>query len=195
MTTSERIYRLLVKCYAADYRREYEGPMVQHFCDQLRAVDSGGKLFRLWLRTIADLVGTAPAGWVRFHGLSRFNEESRRAIFFAGFEARSFSKKEIGLEHLLLGLVRSDRKLRSMLPAEVVVQRVEAMEGARQRMPVVTTSGISLSGECKRAIADATRISGTERVSTRNLIRAVLEQKESRAAGILRDCGIDGSRP
>jgi hypothetical protein len=89
--------------------------MAQCFRDQLGAANTIGKLTRLWLRTTADfalslpsrhlerwlrrLRGGVPDGWTK---------RAMHATYFAYFEARSFSRREIGLEHLLLGILRED---------------------------------------------------------------------------------------
>lgn len=62
MTISERVYRLILRAYPAEYRREYEEPMLQLWRDQLR--HCGGSRRRvalLWGRTLADTLRAAPA--------------------------------------------------------------------------------------------------------------------------------------
>jgi hypothetical protein len=85
MTFSERVYRVLLKAYPPGFRREYQGPMSQHFRDQLSLATSAGKLLRFWVRIIADLFRTVPLRhlerWLPQHGNSRFSDEARKAIF------------------------------------------------------------------------------------------------------------------
>ena len=59
---SERVYRLLLLAYPLEFRREYGPSMVQLFRDCCRedTRDSHSGLWRLWLRTLLDLVQTAP---------------------------------------------------------------------------------------------------------------------------------------
>ena len=65
MTISERVYRLILRAYPAEYRREYEEPMLQLWRDQLR--HCGGSRRRvalLWGRIglpMADTLRAAPA--------------------------------------------------------------------------------------------------------------------------------------
>lgn len=61
-SVSERVYRLLLLAYPSDFRREYGSCMVQLFRDCCRdnTRDSRSGLSRLWLRTLLDLVQTAP---------------------------------------------------------------------------------------------------------------------------------------
>ena len=110
---SEWVYRLLLKAYPARYLREYAEPMVQHFRDQLRVASRTDKKISFWLRILVDLARTVPLrhleSWVPRHGNFRFTSDARQAIFFARYEASSFARSKITVEHLLLGLIRSDR--------------------------------------------------------------------------------------
>jgi len=60
---SQRIYRLLLRCYPQEFRREYGPHMVQLFRDCCRSAavrDGRAGLCRLWLRVLLDLIRTAP---------------------------------------------------------------------------------------------------------------------------------------
>jgi len=46
----------------------------------------------------------------------RYTEKSRRAVFFARFEASRYGSRYIETEHLLLGLLREDRSLAKWFP-------------------------------------------------------------------------------
>jgi len=201
MSLSERFYLLLLKIYPKGYRREYERPMLQHFRDQLRSASSAKQLFGFWLRILTDLARTVPARhletWVPHHGNFRFTDDALQAIFFARYEASSFSRSEITIEHLLLGVLRNDSALQSRLgqrAVEDVVRRIEVSEAAARRIPPM--EDLPLSQESKRAVEQAIReagVSGEPRATTRHLIRAIVQQETSLAARILRDCGIDSS--
>ena len=59
----------------------------------------------------------------------RFSEDARQTIFWARYEASQHGNREIGTEHLLLGLLRSDEALQSRLSASVqadIRQQIEA---------------------------------------------------------------------
>jgi putative ABC transport system permease protein len=61
-TTSERLYRLLLRCYPGEFRDEYEREMLLAFRDRLDA-DSrvgAGALVRLWWQLAVDAVVRAP---------------------------------------------------------------------------------------------------------------------------------------
>jgi len=45
----------------------------------------------------------------------RYTEKARRAIFFSRYEASQFGASSIDTEHLLLGLIREDARLRAEL--------------------------------------------------------------------------------
>lgn len=62
-SVSPRLYRLLLQVYPAEFRREYGREMQQVFRELCRdELSRSGKfgLLRLWLRTLADLICTAP---------------------------------------------------------------------------------------------------------------------------------------
>lgn len=62
LAVSERVYRLLLLAYPSEFRREYGPCMAQLFRDCCRddTRDNRSGLWRLWLRTLLDLVQTAP---------------------------------------------------------------------------------------------------------------------------------------
>ena len=85
VSTSARLYRLLLAAYPARFRREYAEPMVQVFRDCCRAASRqrGARgIAWLWLATLRDLARTAlvervseviamsRANWIRWGGLA-----------------------------------------------------------------------------------------------------------------------------
>jgi hypothetical protein len=63
LALSDRIYRLLLRAYPPDFRREYGAEMAQVFCDSCRdafARDGAASMVGVWLRAIGDLAATAP---------------------------------------------------------------------------------------------------------------------------------------
>lgn len=56
----ESLYRLLLKLYPREHRRQYGELMVLHFRDQLRAARAEGSVFGFWLRILLDVARTAP---------------------------------------------------------------------------------------------------------------------------------------
>ena len=60
MNISERLYRHMLKLYPRAHRRQYGELMVTHFRDQLRDAQRDGAVLRLWVRTLIDVLMTAP---------------------------------------------------------------------------------------------------------------------------------------
>ena len=206
--SSERLYRILIKAYPRGYRRKYEEAMGQCFRDQLGAANTVGKLTRLWLRTTVDFALSLPARhlerWLRRLRGGVPDGWTKRAIhatYFAHFEARSFSRREIGLEHLLLGILREDHDFATALlgPTGIneIVRAVETHEAFPRHRPSRNESiNIPLSEECRVALARAfeeARGSGLK-VNPCHLLAAILHQDTSLAARLLREHGLDLSK-
>jgi hypothetical protein len=199
MTLSERFYRFLLRAYPARYRDHYTEPMACCFRDQLRAAQTPVALTRLWLRTALDLAWTVPARHfstrVRFQASPvAYSDPFRQSIFFARAEASSFRRCEITVEHLLLGLLREDKCLAQQLgPAAVagIVSELERAERGPRRTPPLEDLPLSFAA---RRVFDVARFYGMasedRRVELRDLRRAILAQKDSLAARLLRSYGI-----
>ena len=70
---SQQVYRLLLRAYPHEFRREYGPQMRQVFRDSCRFQRQGIKfsLLRVWLTTLIDLIQTAP-----IEHLDKFNKET-----------------------------------------------------------------------------------------------------------------------
>jgi hypothetical protein len=219
--TSGGLFRTLLKLYPAPYRREYGQAMTQCFRDQLRTADTAGKRLRLWLRTLADLVQSVPARYLEVlyqsdlarHGTSNtwnaYSEGARRSLYSARLEASCFNAEEISLEQLLLGTLHNDQELATaLLGLQGMNTIAEAIQGRRPvpRNPLFGNRRegrryrsclprLPLSGECKEALVRA-RLeadkSGTQ-VGSRHIVSAILHQKTSAAARLLREYALDFS--
>ncbi|HTS60484.1 MAG TPA: Clp protease N-terminal domain-containing protein [Candidatus Acidoferrales bacterium] len=199
MNLSERIYRFLLRAYPRRYREQFAEPMARCFRDQLRAASGPAAAAGLWLRTLADLVSSVPArhfeARVRVHGHAwgAFSEPTRLSIFFARQEASSFSRPEITLEHLLLGILRNDPDLSARIGSQGVaeiVQAIETAEGVARRVP--PAEDLRLSFAARRALGVA-RIFSTHDgadIEPRHLLRGILRERKSLAARLLRERGI-----
>jgi hypothetical protein len=187
---AEWIYRLMLRAYPVNFRRQYEMPMMQHFRDQRRST----KVLPFWWRIAWDWVRTVPARhWERLwpsHGHSRLSVPVRDAMFFARLEASSFGRREISVEHLLLGLLRNDEALRTAFGPEGVsgaVREIEASEAVSRRTP--PREELPLSAESKRvvglALLEAQAVAEPQ-VTASHLVRAILQQEPTLAAGLLR---------
>ena len=68
MTASERVYRRLMQVYPRSFRARYEEEMVRLFLDQLRDARRSSRTrdeAALWLRSVGDIVSSAPAEHLR----------------------------------------------------------------------------------------------------------------------------------
>jgi hypothetical protein len=192
MSFSEKIYRVLVRAYPRDYRSRYAEPMEQLFRDRLRQVHSFTDFVALWRRMLADWAVSVPAHyWERvgahIHS-SPLADPARRCLFFARSEASSFSRREITVEHLLLGLLREQPSLVSGVALEAVVRTIEASEPAGRRVPPM--EDLRLADEAIRVIAAAreiARAAGRRQVSPTDLARGILRQENTLAARLLRE--------
>lgn len=126
----------------------------------------------------------------------RYTEKARRAIFFARYEASQFGWRSIESEHLLLGLVREDKRLLTMLripDAERLRQTIEArMPATGER--ISTSVDLPLSHECKRALAYAAEDAELLRhklIETWHLALGLLRDEKSGVAELLRVNGMD----
>ena len=192
MSFSEKIYRVLLLAYPRDYRSRYAEPMEQLFRDRLRQAHSFTDLVSLWCRMLADWAVSLPACyWERIRPLhTRFDalaNPARRCIFFARSEASSFSRREITVEHLLLGVLREEPSLVPGVALEAVVRTIEASEPAGRRVPPM--EDLQLSVEAIRVIAAAKEIAHAagRDVAPADLARGILREANTLAACLLRE--------
>lgn len=192
MSLSEKMYRLLLRAYPRDYRNRYAEPMEQLFRDRRRQVHSFTDFVALWRRMLADWAVSVPARyWERvgahIHS-SPLADPARRCLFFARSEASSFSRREITVEHLLLGVLREEPSLVSEAALEAVVRAIEASEPAGRRVPPM--EDLRLADEAIRVIDAARKIAhtaGRQDVSPADLARGILREENTLAARLLRE--------
>ena len=202
MKLSERIYQCFLKAYARKYRDHYMEPMALHFRDQLSAASGPIALSRLWLGTLGDLLRTVPQSYLSGSATGRvfvrMDQQARQAIFFAHHEAVFSSSTEITVEHLVLGVLRSDKQFNARIggptAAEELTRRMRGVLSTEKRTvhfgnKVSSAKHIPLGKECRMAIDDAAG-TGQGRVGTNDVIAAVLRQPETGAARLLREFGI-----
>jgi ATP-dependent Clp protease ATP-binding subunit ClpA len=126
----------------------------------------------------------------------RYNENARRTIFFARYEASEFGAPEMESEHLLLGLLREGRSTLSLI---LGLQNREgeiraAIDASTTKGPKTSTSAdLPLSNECKRILAhcaeEAERL-GQKHIGIEHLMLGILREEKSLAARILRERGV-----
>lgn len=129
----------------------------------------------------------------------RYSEGARRTIFFARYEAGQYGSDSIEPEHLLLGLIREDRRL-----ARRVFQRPGAAESIRKEIDVQvihrdrisTTIEIPFSAESKQVLrlaANSAEKFGQRDVDNVHLLLAILRTEECPAAQILQRHSVAGN--
>ena len=125
----------------------------------------------------------------------RYTEKARRAIFFARYEASQFGSPYIETEHLLLGLLREDKRIvllffRSHVFVEEIRKKIEQHGYVREK--ISTSVDLPLSNESKRVLAyaaeEAERLDH-KHIGTEHLLLGLFRGKESFAAQLLNEYG------
>jgi ATP-dependent Clp protease ATP-binding subunit ClpA len=126
----------------------------------------------------------------------RYNEQARRSIFVARYEASQSGSPSINPEHLLLGILREDRRLPDgfLQDGDTSAAIRARIEAALPRGPKVSTSvDLPLSRECKRAVAyaaeEAERLQHHS-ITPGHLTVGLLREGTSLAAQVLRENGF-----
>jgi len=126
----------------------------------------------------------------------RFTERARRSIFFARYEASAFASAYIETEHLLLGILREDSRLRDELPSsarDAIRKRIEELGPAGEHK-VSTSVDLPLSHESKRVLAFAAEESEAMHhtiIDSGHLVLGLLRVDNCLAATLLLENGID----
>ena len=128
----------------------------------------------------------------------RFNENVRRALFFARYEASRAASHQIGAEHLLLGMLReADETLVSLCESadiDLRALRDELLGDTIALEPASTSPDLPLSEETKKVLAFAVHEAesmGHGRVGTEHLVLGLLRIEESSAAKYLTTRGFE----
>ncbi|MCP4896423.1 MAG: ATP-dependent Clp protease ATP-binding subunit [bacterium] len=128
----------------------------------------------------------------------KFNESARRSLFFARYEASRSEGHSIGLEHLLLGLLReSDEALVDVFSdcgLEVQALRSELLGGTVALERVSSSPDLPLAEESKRALAFAVQECESmshEEVGTVHLLLGLLRTEDSTVSQLLVAHGVD----
>lgn len=126
----------------------------------------------------------------------RYTGKARRVIFFARYEASQFGSPHIETEHLLLGLLREDKRLAyrflsSSSSLESIRRQIEGHTTIREK--VSTSVDLPLGDESKRVLAyaaeEAERL-GHKYIGTEHLLLGLLREEKCFAAEILTERGI-----
>ena len=130
----------------------------------------------------------------------RYTERSRRAIFFARYEASMYGSPTIETEHLLLGILREDYRIAKHLlprlrPKSEIHAKIESKITRGER--ISTSVEMPLSDESKQALrlaSDEAKIIGHRHVGTEHLLLGLLRVGEGMASEILRENEADLDR-
>jgi hypothetical protein len=125
----------------------------------------------------------------------RYTEHARRVIFFARYEASNFGSPYLEPEHLLLGLLREDQSLRSLLPSEARDQiRKQIEQNSPHREKISTSVDLPFSADAKRILALAAKESNAlnhKVIDCGHLVLGLLRLEKCLAADLLPQHGID----
>ena len=108
-----------------------------------------------------------------------------------------FGSQEIATEHLLLGVLRDDKKVASQLGMNADAIRKELEQLAPPGERVSTSVDMPLSMEAKRALmygAEEADLLNHKDIDTSHLVLGLLRVEESLAAKLLRAHGVEYER-
>lgn len=129
----------------------------------------------------------------------RYTELARRSIFFARYEASVFRSEYIDTEHLLLGILREDHRLRNELPRgaeDAIRKRIEELKPPTG--PSASTSvDLPLSEDAERVLTLAAEESESlqhRMIDSDHLVLCLLRVENCLAATLLRENGVNYAR-
>lgn len=125
----------------------------------------------------------------------RFTEQARRTIFFARYEASNLGVTFIETEHLLLGLLRQDKRLavRFLHSAELLDSIREQIKDDSVLPRISTSVDMPLSHESKRVLAYAAEEMerlNHRHIGTEHLLLGLLREENGLAARMLVERGL-----
>ncbi len=122
-------------------------------------------------------------------------EQARRVIFFARYEASQLGSPYIETEHLLLGLLREDGRIKSRLGEAAVAQiRKQIETQIPSHPPTSTTVDLPLSHDAKHVLhlsAEAAEELGDHHIYPEHLLIGLLRLAGGFAAQLLQPYGLD----
>ena len=126
----------------------------------------------------------------------RYTQRARTTIAWARYMAIQVGSQEIGTEHLLLGLLRSDNLLAkrffgSPWAVETVWKKIEQTQAKRVRVP--GRKEIPLSNDSRRVLGSALEEAdffSNRQICTEHLLLGLLREEKCLAAKILSELGV-----
>src|SRR5438045_685424 len=127
----------------------------------------------------------------------RFNDRAKRVLALAQDEAIRFNHNYIGVEHLLLGLVREGEGVAARVLSSLGVELSKARTAVEfiigRGDSTASPSEITLSPRTKRVIElaiDEARKLGHSHVGTEHLLLGIVREGEGIASGVLESLGV-----
>ena len=127
----------------------------------------------------------------------RFNDRAKRVLALAQNEAILFNHNYIGVEHLLLGLIREGDGVAARVLDSLGVDLAKARKAVEfvigRGTQTTTPSEITLSPRTKKVIElgiDEARKLGHSHVGTEHLLLGLVREGESVGAGVLESLGV-----
>lgn len=128
----------------------------------------------------------------------RYTEQARRVVFYARYEASQLTSGYIEPVHLLLGLLREDGTLRSILSDAAqeqlraeVEQTFEPAENVAMSVDVPLSRAAKRALECGREAADEL---GSRPIDTGHLLLGLLRMGESGVSELLMRYGVTAAK-
>ena len=125
----------------------------------------------------------------------RYREESRRAIFFAAWEARQVGSGYIEPEHLLLSLIHdANNKANQLFSLAAHTESFRRQLGSHVSAKSPTSVDLPLSNAGKRILAYAAQEAdklASRTIGTEHLLLGLLREKKSDVPEALAAVGID----
>jgi catechol 2,3-dioxygenase-like lactoylglutathione lyase family enzyme len=128
----------------------------------------------------------------------RYTETARRVIFFSRYEASQYGSPHIETEHLLLGILREDKRLANTLfrtgghtTVEAIRHDIEKHTTIREK--VSTSVDLPLSNESKRILAHAAAeaaLMNHPHIGPEHILLGILREENSFAAKLLTERGL-----
>jgi ATP-dependent Clp protease ATP-binding subunit ClpA len=116
----------------------------------------------------------------------RFSEDARQVILRAQEESQQLGHDFVGVEHLLLGVARTDPALLRVSADEVRAQVVERIAAGTQPTEGATPFTAGAKGALERSLTAALQ-RGDRQIAPEHLLMALLV--DERVAAVLRACG------
>lgn len=127
---------------------------------------------------------------------SHLTDNARTSLYHANIIAQGYGSSYIGTEHLLLGILAQSNSVGAKILSEVGVtlERVQSALNLAPITVVINTEAKGLSETAKLTLKiswDIAKEHQQESLGTEHILCSMLDQKNSRAAVLLRDLNVD----